>query len=179
MALEGLDIKTSPEQLATDWSSRVGTRLRQLGIPEQEVIENVHIIQTFTRIGAEELLKDPRVALPYDGKLFVMTPEHVHQIIELFLRGVNQVAKRLRDSGMPWEKRKGIIEEISWKIFNLAKLLVAVQNMPAPAFRHILQSRNDLKFLMKHSAAEMVRKLLAGEPDEPFKFDPDMLNRRL
>ena len=179
MALEGMDIKTYPEKLAGEWSARLGQRLRQIGIAEAEVEESVHIIHTFTRIGTEVLIREPEIKLPYGSQTFVLAPEHVHQIIELFLRGVNQIAKRLRDSGMPWDQRKLVIEEVSWKIFNLAKLLVAVQNRPAPVFRHVIKTHGDLKFLMKHSADDLLRKHQSGEPDGPFQFDPEILNRRL
>lgn len=174
MVLEGIDAKVFSEQLAGEWASRIEGRLRDIGVPDNEVTENVHIIHTFTRIATEILVKDPKVELPYAKQTFTLQPEHVHQIIELFLRGVNQVAKRLRDSGRPWEDRKEVLEQVSWKIFNLAKVLVAVQNMPAPVFKNVLKNHTDLKTMMKHSAEELLRKHLAGEPEDPIPFDPNM-----
>ena len=174
MVLEGIDPKVFSQQLADEWSGRIGERLRQIGVPEEELNENVHIIHTFTRIATEVLVKEPRVELAYNKQAFELSSEHVHQIIELFLRGVNQVAKRLRGMGKPWGERKDIIEQVSWKIFNLAKMLVAIQNVPAPVFKNVLKNHEDLKTMMKHSAEELLRRHIAGEPDDPDAFDPTL-----
>lgn len=160
-----------PEQLATEWSGRIAERMKEIGVPPLEVEETRNIVMAFTRTAASELLKDPRINPPYTSEFFELTPAHAHQIIELFLRGVNYVAKKLRDSGKEWEDRKQILEDMAFKLFNLSKLLVAFTVIPNPSISNLLNSPKDLQLMMRQSADVLLEEVLTGRKGGGLPFD--------
>lgn len=156
MVFEGVQ----PEEMAEQWASRITDRMRTLNIPDEEVTEIHQIIRSFTKTAVDLIREEPTIELPYTDQDLPLDNEKAHLIIDLFLRGVNQTAKRLRDKGRPWEERKYEIEQMAWKIFNLSKLLVGLKHIPNPAFKGILKQDRDLKIMMKHSTEELIRKEL-------------------
>jgi hypothetical protein len=140
------------KQLATEWANRICSRLSEIGLPADEVEETRLIIHAFTKAAADELSKERMVSLPYTSTPMELNAEQAHEIIELFLRGVNHVAKKLRSSGKSWESRKPILENIAWKVFNLSKLLVGFLYVPNPSMRNLLKNQKDLQLMMKQSA---------------------------
>ena len=160
-----------PEQLASEWSERIGKRMQEIGVPTAEVEETKAIILAFTRTAAQELVKEPKISLPYTQELFEINPDQGHQIIELFLRGVNHTSKKLRDTGRSWDDRKDIMEQMAWKLFNLSKLLVAFLYIPNPALANILNTQKDLQLMMKQSADVLMDEHLSGRKGGmPFSF---------
>ncbi len=150
------------EQLAAEWASRICGRLTEIGVPEAEVEETRNIIFSFTRIAAEELSKERQVKLPYSDEPFVIEPTHAHMIIDLFLRGINHCAKKLRDARLDWDRRKVILETLAWKLFNLAKLLVGFMHMPNPNMPKGISTPKELQMLMKQSADTLIREETTG-----------------
>jgi hypothetical protein len=151
------------EQLATEWASRICDRLSEIGVSREEIEETRTIIFSFTRIAADELSQKREIKLPYTDTPFMVEADHAHQIIDLFLRGVNQTSKKLRDSRMDWPRRKVILESLAWKLFNLAKLLVAFMYVPNPNLpKNLTQNAKDLQLLMKQTA----NKLLSEETND-------------
>lgn len=150
------------EQLAAEWASRICQRLQEIGVPEGEINETRNIIFAFTRIAAEELSKNRQVTLPYTDQVFEIEIKQAHQIIDLFLRGVNQVSKKLRDTGMSWDERREHLETIAWKIFNLSKLLVGFLYVPNPDLPTGLKTEKDLQLMMKQSAEALFREQVNG-----------------
>lgn len=151
------------EQLAAEWASRICGRLAEIGVPNDEVEETRNIIFSFTRIAADELSKDRNIKLPYTDTPFVVDATHAHQIIDLFLRGVNHASKKLRDSRLDWDRRKVILETLAWKLFNLSKLLVGFMNVPNPGLPNTMTgSFKELQMLMKQSADVLLREETTG-----------------
>jgi hypothetical protein len=150
------------EDLATEWASRICDRLAGLGVAEEEVDETRNIIFSFTRIAAEELCRDRKIYLPHNTEPFIIEARQAHQIIELFLRGVNHTTKKLRDTGLDWEVRRTHTETLAWKLFNLAKLLVGFLNMPDPGVSSGLHSDKELQLMMKQSADTLLREEISG-----------------
>lgn len=159
------------EQLAAEWASRICNRLQEIGVPALEVDETRNIIFAFTRIAAEELSKERNVKLPYTDQPLILEPKHAHQIIDLFLRGVNLVSKKLRDSGMEWEQRREHLETLAWKLFNLAKLLVGFYYIPNPDLPKGLETEKDLQMMMKQSADALYREQITGVRGLPMPFN--------
>lgn len=154
MVFEGIQ----PEQMAEEWATRVTERMRKMNVAEEEITEVHQIIHSFTKTAVDLIREEPSIDLPYSEQGLPLDNEKAHLVIDLFLRGVNQTAKRLRDKGKPWEQRKPVIEQMAWKIFNLSKLLVGLKHIPNPAFKGILKHDRDLKIMMKHSTEELIRK---------------------
>ncbi len=153
MAIQNINAKELSEQ----WASRMRDRMTQLGIPDDEVTELHRIIRNFTKTSTEILIEDKVLKLPYTEETPELTDDMVHTIIEIFLRGVNQASKFYRGMGLSWEDRKPRIENMGWKIFNLAKLLVGHQLIPNPILTHQFKERGDLKIMMKHSVRELLK----------------------
>jgi len=150
------------EELATQWAERICGRLAEMGVPKDEVQETHNIIFSFTRIAAGELSQDRQVHLPHSAEPFTINTQQAHQVIDLFLRGVNHTSKKLRDTGLDWDVRRKHLETLAWKLFNLAKLLVGFLNMPDPAVASGLHSDKDLQVMMKQSADNLLREELNG-----------------
>ncbi len=161
----------NPEQLAAEWSGRIAQRMKEIGVSPQEVEETRNIIVAFTRTAAQELIKEPRITPPYSNEHFDLTPALAHQIIELFLRGVNYIAKKLRDSGKGWDERKEVLENIAFKLFNLAKLLVAFTVIPNPTISNLLNSPKDLQLMMRQSADVLLDEMTTGRKGGGMPFD--------
>jgi hypothetical protein len=159
------------EQLAAEWASRICNRLQDIGVPEDEVSETRNIIFAFTRIAAEELSKERKVKLPYTDQPFLLDAKQAHQIIDLFLRGVNQVAKKLRDSGMEWDERREHLETLAWKLFNLSKLLVGFMYIPNPDLPVGFNTDKDLQMVMKQSADALYREQVLGIKGMPLPWN--------
>lgn len=151
-----------PEQFATEWASRICGRMAEVNIPTEEVEEMRTVIYAFTKTAVEELSKERKITLPYTDQLFEIDANQAHQIVELFLRGVNHTAKKLRDTGKPWDERKDILETLAWKLFNLAKLLVGFLYIPNPAMNNLLNNQKDLQLMMKQSADVLLQEELGG-----------------
>lgn len=150
------------DDLATEWAARICDRLAEVGVPKEEVSETRNIIFSFTKIAADELCTERNIYLPHSEKPYVIGPRDAHLIIELFLRGVNHTAKKLRDTGMDWEVRRNHLETLAWKLFNLAKLLVGFLHMPDPNVQTGLHSEKELQLMMKQSADTMLREEISG-----------------
>lgn len=150
------------EDLAGEWATRICGRLTEVGVSAEEVNETRNIIFSFTRIAADELCREREIHLPHSTEPFVLDARHAHQIIELFLRGVNHISKKLRDTGLEWEVRRVHTETLAWKLFNLAKLLVGFLNMPDPNVTSGLHSDKDLQLMMKQSADNLLREEISG-----------------
>jgi hypothetical protein len=159
------------EQLAAEWASRICNRMQELGVPTEEIDETRNIIFAFTRIAAEELSKDRNVKLPYTDTIFVVEITHAHKIIDLFLRGVNHAAKKLRDSGMDWDQRREHLETLAWKLFNLAKLLVGFFYIPNPDLPKGLETEKDLQMMMKQSTDILYREQISGVKGIPLPWN--------
>jgi hypothetical protein len=144
------------ETLASEWTERICQRLREIGVGVDELRETQIIIHTFTKTAVIELSRDRVVKLPYSPDPMIIEVEQAHQIIDLFLRGVNQVSKNLRNSGKTWSERKVILEAVAWKIFNLAKLLVAFLTVPNPELASVLKNSRDLQLMMKQSVGNLL-----------------------
>jgi hypothetical protein len=158
------------DQLATEWASRICSRLIELKVAETEVEETRIIIHAFTKTAAEELAKERSITLPYSPQPLNVGPEQAHEIIELFLRGVNHIAKKLRDRGQSWETRKPLMENLAWKLFNLAKLLVGFLYIPNPNMQNLLNSSKDLQLMMKQSADVLLEEELTGRSSSAIPF---------
>ncbi len=150
------------EDLANEWASRICDRLSGMGVAETEVTETRTIIFTFTRIAAQELCDHRDIALPQSSEPFVIEAQHAHQIIELFLRGINQITKKLRDTGLDWPVRREHTERLAWKLFNLAKLLVGLLHRPNPQLASGFNSEKDLQLIMKQTADNLLQEELGG-----------------
>jgi hypothetical protein len=159
------------EQLAAEWASRICQRLQEIGVAEDEVNETRNIIFAFTRIAAEELSKNRQISLPYTDQLFEIEPKQAHQIIDLFLRGVNLVSKKLRDTGMDWDQRREHLETLAWKIFNLAKLLVGFLYIPNPEMAAGFKTEKELQLMMKQSAEALFREQVNGVKGIPLPWN--------
>lgn len=153
MVLKGV----KPEDVAEQWAGRIRERMESSGnFDPEEVDELFNVIKSFTKTAVELLQEEPVARVPNSETALELNDDQAHLVIELFLRGVNQVAKRLRDKGLPWEQRRDILESLSWKIFNLSKLLIGLQNQSNQPFQQVLKSSHDLKTMMKHSAEELL-----------------------
>ncbi len=150
------------EQVAAEWASRICDRLGDLGVPKEEIEETRNIIFAFTRIAADELSKDRVVKLPYTEDVLTVDAATAHQIIDLFLRGINHCAKKLRDSRLDWDRRKAILETLAWKLFNLSRLMVGFLHFPPPNLPVSLGSPKDLQLMMKQSADVLLREETTG-----------------
>ncbi|MGE0201438.1 MAG: hypothetical protein AB7P76_10775 [Candidatus Melainabacteria bacterium] len=142
--------------VANEWSSRITSRMRDMGVADEEINEILRVVYSFVKTAVDIMQKEPYIQLPYTDQAVPLDAEKAHEILDLFLRGVNQCAKRLRDKKLPWETRKRILEEVSWKIFNLAKLLVGSKYAPNPSAPIPITQDVDLKVMMKHSAKELL-----------------------
>lgn len=163
----------NPDLLAKEWSTRLGKRLQDLGLPDEEVLEMMVIVSSFTRTAVIELQREAKVSLPYSDQVFELTTAHVLQIVDLFLRGVAHSAKKLRDTGKGWQERKHLMEALAWKLFNLAKLLVTFQYVPNPSLQNILGTSKDLQLMMKQSVDMLVEEQLSGASSGfPFSMEP-------
>lgn len=165
------DLLFPPEQLANEWATRICERLGSLNVPEAEIAETHNIIFAFTKTAVEELSRDRQISLPYADKPLDIDPARAHQIIELFLRGVNHTAKKLRDSGRDWDERKTILETMAWKLFNLAKMLVGFMHLPNPALNNVLSTPKDMQLMMRQSADTMLQEELTGQKGISFPFN--------
>lgn len=150
------------EQVAAEWASRICDRLSVIGVPEEEVEETRKIIFSFTRIAADELSRERNIKLPYTEQPFVVDSAQAHLIIDLFLRGVNHSAKKLRDARLDWDRRKVILETLAWKLFNLSKLLVGFMHIPNPDLPQSISGPKELQMLMKQSADALLREETTG-----------------
>jgi hypothetical protein len=159
------------EQLAAEWASRICKRLEELGVAQDEISETRNVIFAFTRIAAEELSKDRKVKLPYTEQMFEIEAKQAHQIIDLFLRGVNQISKKLRDTGMEWDERREHLETLGWKLFNLAKLLVGFMYVPNPDLPAGFKTEKDLQLMMKQSADALFREQVNGVKGVPLPWN--------
>ncbi|HEY9687794.1 MAG TPA: hypothetical protein V6C52_12540 [Coleofasciculaceae cyanobacterium] len=160
-----------PEHVASEWAARICDRLQELNLPDDELNEMRTIIYTFTKTAAEELTKEQQITLPYTDQTMGITPQLSHQIIELFIRGVNQTAKKLRETGKNWDDRKVILEVMAWKLFNLSKLLVGFLEIPNPALQSLLTNSKDLQLMMKQSADVLLQEELTGKKMGDFPFN--------
>lgn len=156
--------QTTAENIALEWATRITDRMKELSLPEEEISENRQIIYSFCITAVELLQQEPNLKLPSNDKVCPLSDDKAHLIIDLFLRGVNQAANHLRKLKTDWETRKERVENISWKIFNLAKLLVALQLDPVPMFHDLLKQDKDLKIMMKHGTDELIRQMLEETP---------------
>jgi hypothetical protein len=147
------------EQLSNEWSSKICKRLKELGVNADELNETDIIIRAFTKTAVTELSDSRTVTLPYSDTPMVIEADHAHQIIDLFLRGVNQVAKKLRSTGKPWSERKVLLEMVAWKIFNLAKLLVGFLYIPNPELNTVMKNTRDLQLMMKQTANTLLEEV--------------------
>ena len=157
MVLDGI----KAEELAEQWAVRIRERMETS--PEfsaDEVDEIFYITKCFAKTAVDLLKEDPTARVPNAPEPVPLDDDTAHLVIELFLRGVNQIAKRLREKGLEWDQRKEILEGMSWKIFNLAKLLVGLQNQKGQPMEQLMQSARDLKVMMKHSAEELLKQEL-------------------
>jgi hypothetical protein len=152
------------EQLAAEWANRICNRLKEINVPAHEVEETRTIIFAFTKTAADELSRQQQMPLPYTDQLLTVDATTAHQIIDLFLRGINHVSKKVRDTGKPWDERKVILESMAWKLFNLSKLLVAFLSIPNPQMDNMLTSTKDLQVMMKQSADVLLQEELTGQP---------------
>lgn len=150
------------EQVAAEWASRICARLESIGVPEEEIEETRNIIFVFTRIAADELSKNRTVQLPYTEDVLSVDAATAHQIIDLFLRGINHCAKKLRDSRLDWERRKTILETLAWKLFNLSRLMVGFLQYPPTNLSVTPSSIKDLQLMMKQSADVLLREETTG-----------------
>ncbi|WP_303674007.1 hypothetical protein [Vampirovibrio chlorellavorus] len=150
------------EQVAAEWASRICDRLDKVGVPREEIEETRNIIFAFTRIAADELSKDRTVKLPYTDNVVTVDATTAHQIIDLFLRGINHCAKKLRDSRLDWERRKAILETLAWKLFNLSKIMIGLLQYPPENLPMPLQDPKDLQLMMKQSADVLLREETTG-----------------
>lgn len=151
------------EQLAAEWASRICDRLSEIGVTKDEIEETRNIIFTFTRIAADELSKERQIKLPHTETPFMVEATHAHQIIDLFLRGVNHTSKKLRDSRMDWDRRKVIMEALAWKLFSTAKLLVGFMHVPNPNVpSSMTKGPKELQMLMKQSADTLLKEEISG-----------------
>jgi hypothetical protein len=160
-----------PEQIAAEWATRVCDRMRDVGIPDDEIVETRAVIQAFTKTAAEQLAQDPHISVPYSAEVLTLDASQAHLVIELFLRGVNHSAKQLRLAGKSWEDRKRILEVLAWKLFNLAKLLVAFLHMPNDQLANVLSNPKDLQLMMRQSADVLVKQEITGNFGGPLPFD--------
>jgi len=161
------------EQLAAEWATRIAERMQEINVPTSEIEETRSIIFAFTKIAADELSKERAVKLPYTDQPFEVGPEQAHQIIDLFLRGVNHSAKKLRETGKSWDDRRPILEDMAFKLFNLAKLLVGFLYIPNPAFQNLLNNQKDLQLMMKQSTDALLQETLGGQsPGFPLNMMP-------
>jgi len=150
------------DDLANEWASRICARLEKSGVTPEELSETRNIIFSFTRTAVSELEREPEVYLPHSETPFKIEAKDAHMIIELFLRGVHHCARKLRDTTLDWDVRRGHLETLAWKLFNLAKLLVGFLNIPDPNVQSHLHSHKDLQMMMKQSADTMLREELSG-----------------
>ena len=60
-----------------------------------------------------------------------------------------------------------ILEEVAWKVFNLAKLLVALKIEPNQHLGEMFKTHGDLKTMMKASAEEVLQNEVPGIPAKP------------
>lgn len=166
--------------MARQWSQRVTERMRKAGVPEVEIQETANIMFSFVKTAVELLVQDPVVTVPELGEISAFQGEHtteiaslfeqkepftldvvrINQVIELFIRSVNQMSKELRSRGLAWEERKRILEEASWETFNLAKLLVTLFNMPNSKFKLMEQNETFIMELIKQGTAQTLHKYL-------------------
>jgi hypothetical protein len=159
------------DKIATEWATRICGRLSDLGVTEAEIEETRVIIHAFTRTAADELSKEPSITLPYTPQRLDIQPESAHQVIELFLRGINHIAKKLRDTGKSWDERKPILENMAWKLFNLSKLLVGFLYIPGPGMQNLLSSPKDIQLMMKQSADALLEEEVNGGRGGLFPFN--------
>ncbi len=159
------------EQVAAEWASRICNRLQELNLPSDEIEETRSIIFAFTKVAADELSRERKVTLPYTDEIFEIDQKHAHQIIDLFLRGINHTSKKLRNTGKPWDERKTVMEALAWKLFNLSKLLVGFLYIPNPAMKSMLNSPKDLQLMMKQSSDMLLQEELGGGPANGFPFN--------
>jgi hypothetical protein len=150
------------DDLASEWATRICSRLAEIGVPSEEIDETRNIIFSLTRIAVEELATDRDIYLPHSEKPYTLTVRDVHLVIELFLRGINHTAKKLRDTDLDWNTRRGHLETLAWKLFNLAKLLVGFLNLPDPNVQSGLHSEKELQLMMKQSADTLLREETSG-----------------
>lgn len=156
-----MSVTLNPEQVAAEWAERVGGRMQDLGLPEEEIRDIVRVIRAFIRIGVEQLVADPMVSMPNGQDKNMLNNEQALQVIDLFLRGVNQTVKRLQPFQLPAAQRNDILEEVAWKLFNLAKMLMALRSDTTGIFPEILSSDKDLKTMMRQSTEEILKQELA------------------
>jgi hypothetical protein len=150
------------EQVAAEWASRICDRLEGISVSKEEVEETRNIVFAFTRIAADELSKDRTIKLPYTEDVIPVDAAMAHQIIDLFLRGINHCAKKLRDARLDWERRKTILESLAWKLFNLSKIMVGFLQHPPADLPVALNDPKDLQLMMKQSADVLLREETTG-----------------
>ena len=153
----------SAEQVAAEWVARMREKMGESGkVPEAEIDEMCGVAKAFTLTAAQLLKDDPSIQIPNTSNVIVFNDYRAHMVIELFLRGINQSVKRLKERGMDWEARKVFLEGLSWKMYNLAKLLVGMQLTKDQPLNHMMKTPRDLKLMMKHSAEELLNQELQG-----------------
>lgn len=158
------------EQMASEWANRVCSRLAETGLASEELEETRLMIQAFTKTAADELNRDRSVVLPYTDQVLEIQAEQAHQIIELFLRGINHVAKKLRDTGKSWDERRPVLESMAWKLFNLAKLLTGFTYIPNPGMQNVFNGSKDVQLMMKQSAEVILEDEISGTQSGLFPF---------
>jgi hypothetical protein len=151
-----------PEAFATEWADKICNRLSQIGVAGEELVELRVIIFNFTRIAIEEMSANRQVEIPHSTKPFEIDETSGQQIIELFLRGLTNTAKKLRSSGKSWEDRKDLLEKLAWKLFNLAKILVSLLYIPSPKLGMSIQTEKEIQTLMKQSSEALYREQVEG-----------------
>jgi hypothetical protein len=174
----------NPEQYARQWTEKVTQRMRQAGVSQEEIDENTAILQSFIKTGAELLIQDPRIEIPDTAGLDALTtPEtkemvqffhqeepfeldipRFNQLIELFVRSVNLMAKTLRARGLPWEARRPILEQAAWETFTLAKVIIAVYHSPRSKFRVIDPEDKMAQEIMRQGTMEILQRYLNQPP---------------
>ncbi|MBY0405184.1 MAG: hypothetical protein K2X66_14900 [Cyanobacteria bacterium] len=178
----------NPENFANQWTQRVTGSMKKMGVPEEEVAENTTILFSLIKTGTELLIQEPEIKLPAleniqglnlpEAKEFMalfttqaplqMTPERLNQIIELFIRSINQMSKTLKSRGLPWEERKYILEQAAWETFNLSKTLVSIYHMPRSIIKSLDAENTLLQEMIKEGTQETLKRFLnkpnAGGP---------------
>lgn len=171
----------NPEEYANQWTAKVVKRLQEAGVHPDEIEENRLILSSFIKTGAELLKKEPVLHLPDTSQLTGLdhplakdiaqmfaqeAPVELDipkcdQLIDLFVRSVNQMSKTLRQTRLVWDVRKVIMEQAAWETFNLCKLLVSVYNMPNSKLKYMDDNKVLQKEMLRQGTQAIVDRHLA------------------
>jgi hypothetical protein len=156
MTLEDLQA----EELAREWTMRVVARMKDSGLPEEEMDETAFIIFQLTQVAVNALKADPVIKIPKVKQELTVDGEQALLVLDLFIRGVSSMAKVLRDidepAKIPWDDRKVILEQVAWETFIMAKVLVAGFYLPTP-INNSLKAEGDLRVVMNQSILEILK----------------------